>query len=141
MARIHISNDPSGRIIVSFPYDPLLVSKVKTIESRRWHPAEKQRSFPDSNGILEKILKVFGSEKIYLAPDLQANFPKIRSPEYVEGSKRSQKSHPTLKGTVPDLRTEQSVVVESGLSPQYEQPEPVCLYHHFGEYIRTFFRI
>ena len=35
MARIHISNDPSGRIIVSFPYDPLLVSRVKTIEGRR----------------------------------------------------------------------------------------------------------
>ena len=26
MARIQISNDPSGRIIVSFPYDPLLVT-------------------------------------------------------------------------------------------------------------------
>ena len=46
MARIHILNDPSGRIIVSFPYDPLLVSKVKTIEGRRWHPAEKHWSFP-----------------------------------------------------------------------------------------------
>gem|GEM_PF-5046871 len=28
MARIHISNDPSGRIILSFPYDALLVEKV-----------------------------------------------------------------------------------------------------------------
>lgn len=64
MARIHISNDPSGRIIVSFPYDPLLVAKVNTIDGRRWHPA--------------------------------------------------------LKGTVPDLRTEQSVVVESGLSPKFD---------------------
>jgi hypothetical protein len=27
-ARIQISNDPSGRIIVSFPYDPLFVEKV-----------------------------------------------------------------------------------------------------------------
>ena len=26
MARIKISNDPSGRIIVFFPYDPLLVA-------------------------------------------------------------------------------------------------------------------
>jgi hypothetical protein len=26
MARIQISNDSSGRIIVSFPYDPLLVA-------------------------------------------------------------------------------------------------------------------
>ena len=70
MARIQVSNDPSGRIIVSFPYDPLLVEKVnpavalerqlgvppmlypavhncwvKIIDGRRWHPAEKHWSF------------------------------------------------------------------------------------------------
>src|SRR4030042_3961579 len=44
MARIQISNDPSGRIIFSFPYDPLLVAKIKTIEGRRWHPVEKHWS-------------------------------------------------------------------------------------------------
>jgi hypothetical protein len=43
MARIQISNDPSGRITVSFPYDPLLVEKVKSIDGRRWHPVEKHR--------------------------------------------------------------------------------------------------
>ena len=41
MARIHISNDPSGQIVVSFPYDLLLVEKIKTIDGRRWHPSEK----------------------------------------------------------------------------------------------------
>jgi hypothetical protein len=46
MARIQISNDPSGRIIVSFPYEPLLVSKVKTIDGRRWPLAEKHWTFP-----------------------------------------------------------------------------------------------
>ena len=45
MARIQISNDPSGRIILSFPYDPLLVEKVKSIDGRRWHPVEKHWSF------------------------------------------------------------------------------------------------
>ena len=48
MARIKISNDPSGQIIVSFSYDPLLVSKVKTIEGRRWHPIENYWSFPNT---------------------------------------------------------------------------------------------
>jgi len=33
--------DPSGPIIVSFPYNTLLVSKAKPIEGRRWHPLEK----------------------------------------------------------------------------------------------------
>ena len=45
MARIQVSNNPSSRIIVSFPYDPLFVEKVKTIDGRRWHPAEKHWSF------------------------------------------------------------------------------------------------
>ena len=45
MARIIAAKDPSGRIIVSFPYDPLLVTEIKTIEGRRWHPAEKHWSF------------------------------------------------------------------------------------------------
>jgi hypothetical protein len=45
MARIQISNDPSGRIIVPFPYDPLLVTKIKTIDSRRWPHIEKYWSF------------------------------------------------------------------------------------------------
>jgi len=74
MARIQISIDPSGRIIVSFPYDPLLVSNVKTIDGRRWHPAEKHWSFPGLDGILEKILKVFGDEDIQVGPALKGTF-------------------------------------------------------------------
>ena len=45
MARIQISKDPSGRIIVSFPYDPIFISKVKTVKRRRRHPIEKHWSF------------------------------------------------------------------------------------------------
>jgi len=45
MARICISNDPFGRIIVSFPYDLLLVVKVKTIDGRKCHPVVKYWSF------------------------------------------------------------------------------------------------
>jgi len=55
MVKIRISNDPSGRIIVSFPYDPLLVTKVKTIDGRRWHPAEKHWSFRKLDGMLELL--------------------------------------------------------------------------------------
>jgi hypothetical protein len=31
------SKDSSGSIAVTFPYDPQLVEKVRTIEGRRWH--------------------------------------------------------------------------------------------------------
>ena len=72
MARIQISHDLSGRIIVFFPYDPLLVEKVETIKGRRWQPAEKHWSFPNSEDILQKILKVFAANEIQIDPALQA---------------------------------------------------------------------
>lgn len=76
MAGIHISNDPSGRIIVSFLYAPLLVSKAKTIDGRRSHPVEKHLNFPRLNGMLEKILKALGDEGFQMDSALQANPPK-----------------------------------------------------------------
>ena len=45
MTRTEILEDPSGRITVSFPYNPLLVSKVKTIEGHKWNSAETNCSF------------------------------------------------------------------------------------------------
>ena len=91
---VTVSKDDSGMITVAFSYNPLLVEKVKTIDGRKWYPEEKCWSFPDSDGTLEKILKVFEGDEIHIDP--------------------------ALKGTVPDLRTEQSEVVESGLSPRFE---------------------
>jgi hypothetical protein len=45
MAKVFISNDPSGHILLSFQYNPLFVVKVKIINGRRGHPVEKQWSF------------------------------------------------------------------------------------------------
>lgn len=58
-AVIKISKDVSGRIRVSFSYNPGYLLKVKAIPGYRWHPREKQWSFPDTDEIIEKILKVF----------------------------------------------------------------------------------
>jgi len=79
---------------VAFRYDPEFVEKIKTIPGHRWHPEEKHWSFPNSDGTLGKILEVFEGEDIHIDPALQ--------------------------GTVPDLRTKRSGVVESGLSPTLE---------------------
>ncbi len=55
---VSLTKEGSSRLTVSFPYDPLRVSKVKAIEGYKRHPDKKHWSFPDSNGILHKILKV-----------------------------------------------------------------------------------
>jgi site-specific recombinase XerD len=99
MARISISNDLSGRIIVSFSYNPQLVTKIKTIEGRRWHPIEKYWSFPNNDGILEKILEVFGGEQIHIEPALQARLsPTMKADTVIardEVPKQSQKTTST----------------------------------------------
>jgi hypothetical protein len=46
MVGIHISNDRSGQIVVSSPYDRLLFSKIETINSGKWRPVKKTLEFP-----------------------------------------------------------------------------------------------
>ena len=83
MGVITLSRDLSGKITVIFQYHPQLVAKVKTIDGRKWRPDEKYWSFPDSDGIIEKILKVFEGEEIHIDPALHAK--NIPSPLVGEG--------------------------------------------------------
>mgnify|MGYP005831492309 CR=1 FL=1 len=83
MKNIKISKTNDGGIKVSFPYNTSSIVKIKVINGFRWHPKEKHWSFPDKNGTLEKILKVFEGEEIHLDPALQTK--KIPSPLVREG--------------------------------------------------------
>lgn len=64
MLDLNVSRNISGRITIVFPYDHSLIAKVKTIKSYKWHPDKKYWSFPDSDGILYKILRVFGQDQL-----------------------------------------------------------------------------
>lgn len=55
MQAVEIKKERVGRIIVTFPYNPGYVEKLKTIKGHRWHPEEKYWSFPDEEGIVEEI--------------------------------------------------------------------------------------
>ncbi|MBI5049346.1 MAG: hypothetical protein HZC11_00345, partial [Nitrospirae bacterium] len=72
---MNVSKENSGKITVTFPYNIQLVEKVKTIEGRKWHKDKKYWSFSNTNGTLEKILKVFEGEEIHLDPFLQTRLP------------------------------------------------------------------
>ncbi len=98
---VKVGKDVSGRIKASFFYDSQLVARVKTIEGRKWHKDEKYRSFPNTDGSIEKILKAFEGEEIYI--------------------------NPMLKGTASDLRTGQGGVpspfIASDKAPKQSQFE------------------
>jgi hypothetical protein len=103
---ITVSKDVSGRITVAFRYNPLLVSKVKTIPAHRWQPTEEHWSFPNSDKIVEKILKVFEGEEIRVDPVLKADIPSPSktSISHCEAElKQSQKDY-TVNPPLPPFR-------------------------------------
>jgi hypothetical protein len=105
--------------VVSFPYDPSIVTKIKTIEGRRWHPAEKHWSFPNTDRILEKILKVFGDENVHIDPALQAKFPTSKGtvPDFVVSAQSNDLQ--TENHSIPPLEKGGEGGFESGLSPKF----------------------
>lgn len=108
---IGIHRDNSDMIRVSFSYNPVFVQKIKTIKGHRWNSERKCWMFPNTDGTLENILKVFEGEKIFIDPALQSRLSVITSPER---SRRAKQSHnlpifPLAKGSkegFEDLRRE-----------------------------------
>jgi hypothetical protein len=62
--KIKILKNRENNLIVSYPYNPKFVEKIKTIKGHRWHPDGKYWSFLNTNGTLERILNVFETVKI-----------------------------------------------------------------------------
>ncbi|MBA7513448.1 Tyrosine recombinase XerC [subsurface metagenome] len=73
LPEIDIKKGRSGGIRVSFFYNPDLVQKIKTVQGHKWHPEGKYWSFSNTDGTLEKILKIFEHVKVHLDPALRAN--------------------------------------------------------------------
>jgi hypothetical protein len=102
--------------------------RIKTIEGHRWHPVEKHWSFNKLDGMLEKILKVFGDGDIQMDPTLQAKFPTLKG-TVVPDLRTPYTSPPHRWGRSPTLHSfgdgaerEGVKKLESGLSPKYEAP-------------------
>jgi hypothetical protein len=71
MNQIKVERWDNERIKIIFPYYNFsYVSKIKSIDDYRWHPEEKCWSLPNKDGTLEKLLKLFKCEDIYIDPVL-----------------------------------------------------------------------
>jgi len=66
--------------VVSFPYDPSIITKIKTLEGRRWHPVEKHWRFRKLDDMLE-LLDHTDSRKTEIYTHVSTkSLGKIRSP-------------------------------------------------------------
>lgn len=69
--RIRLRTDGEGRIVVTFPYDPELVQKIKGIAGRRWHPQKRYWTVPHEAGMVRLLARIFGPENLEVDPALQ----------------------------------------------------------------------
>ena len=53
-----------NRLIVTFPYSPELVKKIKTIPGHYWHPKEKYWTIFDTEEAIQQFFRVFRQEKV-----------------------------------------------------------------------------
>ncbi len=68
---IKVSDIGDNRMMVTFPYNPTYITKIKTIKGYKWHPERKYWSVPSDDGILERIRSIFNGERIYVDPALR----------------------------------------------------------------------
>jgi len=65
---VNITKDDAG-IVVTFPYNPLLVEKIKTIPYHRWHPEKKFWSFPKRSCSQQKNRDLYSSQHTDHSPN------------------------------------------------------------------------
>jgi len=69
--KIKVGKD--NKVIIRVPYDQELIKKIKTISGRKWNPQGKYWEVPYSDGLIEKLQKLFGENLVidpyfYLIP-------------------------------------------------------------------------
>jgi integron integrase len=133
---IKIRPGVSGRITVVFPYNADHIAKIKAIKGHRWHPEEKQWSFPYSKWALTEILSAFAREEIDIDSSLK---PLISNNQ--KGNLVNRKSCPKgllppeskeTKGEEPDWQNTWADKRNNGL---FEQARALIRLKHYS--IRT----
>lgn len=56
---INITKGLNGLLNISFPYDPVLVEKIKRVKGRKWNVKERMWSVPETQDIVEILSEVF----------------------------------------------------------------------------------
>jgi integrase/recombinase XerD len=78
VAAIRIRPGDDGRLIVTFPYAPERVEKIKTIPGKWWHPEEKHWTVPSTDGMVERLVSLFEDECVEVDPALHRDWETIR---------------------------------------------------------------
>jgi len=71
MMGVIINRDNSGDIKVTYPYNAIYLSKIKTIPGRKCHPDGKYPTFPYSKVVFDQVYFAFAGEDPDTDPSLR----------------------------------------------------------------------
>ncbi len=80
-AQIQLFPKEDGRIIVSFPYTPERVKKIKTVPGRKWDFQKKHWSVPHTDTMIQNLLTLFKGNHVEIDPSLQPSDTSKPNPE------------------------------------------------------------
>jgi integrase/recombinase XerD len=75
---IRIRPGDAGHLIVTFPYTPERVEKIKTIPGKWWHPGEKHWTVPATKGMVERLVSLFEGERVEVDLTLHRDWETIQ---------------------------------------------------------------
>mgnify|MGYP003938579919 CR=1 FL=1 len=101
MTRVRIRPDGRGRLILSCPFDPELVERIRALPGRRRDPERRHWTIPDGPGAVEAVRRALGTAAIDPAdPPRKAAPPRdLRSP-----ADSPPPPHPALDRLAEELR-------------------------------------
>lgn len=82
---IKISPHTPGKVKVSFPYNPDILAKIRSVKERSWNAEDKYWTFPDSKPVVDKVLSALAGETF----DIDASLG-------IEPPQKPHSAHPIL---------------------------------------------
>jgi integrase/recombinase XerD len=78
VAAIRIRPGDNGRLIVTFPYAPERVKRIKTVPGRWWHAEERHWTVSFTDEMVERLVSLFEGERVEVALALHRDWETIR---------------------------------------------------------------
>lgn len=53
---VSITGSPESKLTIGVPYDPMVISAIKSIPGHRWDPQARKWSLPDTQRTVDRLL-------------------------------------------------------------------------------------
>lgn len=120
--------DDDKSLFLRFDYNPEIVSKIKQIRPREWHPMSKSWEIPQSS--IGELVEIFGKESLIIHEDVNLNYTKPLEYVVCTTNEKWNYFNPLLETMQKDVAEFTIEILKSVPSYFYEVPASSSGKHH-----------